>query len=718
MLGAEGVQSASAATGPRRDAGGAARVGRGGHTDTDSNARRAPAEEQDGDETPDFSYLHHHAPRRGAKPGDRYVQVIRSSDLKVKRTAHGRFIATETLPRTKFGRAVRSVRRVLIGKPLATEEAAHERLTKVKALAVFSSDALSSVAYATEEIFFILALAGAAAFRYALPIAIAITTLLGIVVFSYRQTVAAYPKGGGTYIVTKDNLGTYPSLIAAAALLIDYILTVAVSISSGVAAITSALPRLYDYRVELAVAAVVLVMTANLRGIRESGSIFAVPTYIFIASMFVLIGLGFAQILGLGVSVHEQTRYPLENVSQSIGAFLILRAFAAGSTAMTGVEAISDGVPAFKQPEWKNAQTTLLWMGGILGVMFLGITYLARHYALTPSPEETILSQLARTLVGGGNPFYYVVQAATALILILAANTAFADFPRLGSFLARDKFLPHQFLFRGDRLAFNTGILVLGAFSSLLVIGFGANVTRLIPLYAVGVFTSFTFSQAGMVRRWRKQLKSRERTVGMLVNGTGAITTFVVLVIIVLTKFLAGAWVVIALVPLVVLALRGINHHYSDVAAQLSMNLADVRARLRPRQRDVAAVVPVDSLNVASTRALEYAMAISNDVTAVHVASDMDEAHVLRREWDEAGIRVPLVIIESPYRSLLGPLVAFVEQRKLEIGDELLNVVLPEFVPAHLGEQLLHNQSALRLKAALLFRPGVVVTDVPYHLAD
>ena len=650
------------------------------------------------------------------KPGDRYVQVIRSADLRVKRTAQGRLIATETLPRTRFGRVMRATHDFVIGRPLATEEAEHERLTKVKALAVFSSDALSSVAYATEEIFFILALAGTVAFSYSLPIAFAIVTLLAIVVFSYRQTVAAYPKGGGTYIVSKDNLGTYPSLIAAASLLIDYILTVAVSISAGVAAITSAVQGLYPYRVELAVAAIVFVVLVNLRGVRESGSIFAIPTYVFIISMFILLGLGVLQLAGL-IPVQEQTRYPVETATQGVSVFLILRAFAAGSAAMTGVEAISDGVPAFKKPEAVNARITLAWMGGILGVMFIGITYFARHYALTPSDQETIVSQLARTLVGN-NPFYYVIQAATALILILAANTAFADFPRLGSFLARDKFLPHQFLFRGDRLAFNTGIIVLGIFSSLLVIGFNANVTRLIPLYAVGVFTSFTFSQSGMVRRWWKQTPSRGRTIGMFVNGGGALATFVVLCIIVLTKFRDGAWVVIALIPLVVLGLRGIHHHYRDVAEQLKISIADARARLKPRQREVAAIVPIDSLNIASTRALEYAMAISNDVTAVHVSSDPEEAAELQADWEAAGIKAPLVIIESPYRSLVGPLVSFVEQRKLELGDELINVVLPEFVPAHLGEQLLHNQSALRLKTALLFRPGIVLTDVPYHLAD
>lgn len=641
---------------------------------------------------------------------------MRSADLPVREISRGRFIARETQPTSTFGRVSQAVRRRVIGRPLSSSEAEHERLSKTKALAVFSSDALSSVAYATQEILIVLLIAGAGSLFYSWPISIGIAVLLGIVIFSYRQTVVAYPGGGGAYIVSKDNLGTYPSLVAAAALLIDYILTVSVSVSAGVAAITSAFPGAFDYRVYLGVGAIVIVLLLNLRGVSESGTIFSIPTYAFIACMFTLIALGMASVLGFGFETHDvEIRGDLG--TRELTLFLVLRAFAAGCTALTGVEAISDGVPAFKEPAARNAATTLLLMGGILAAMFLGITYLANFFDLIPNEEETIISQLARTLVGEG-PFYYIVQAFTALILILAANTAFADFPRLASFLARDKFLPHQFLFRGDRLAFTTGIIVLGVLSSLLVIVFNASVTNLIPLYAVGVFTSFTLSQSGMTKRWLKEKPSRQRIIGLIFNGGGAIATTAVLAVIVATKFLAGAWIVIALVPLIIFLLRGVHGHYQDVAEQLALSPAEIRDRFRMRKRDVCAIVPVGSLNIASTRALEYAMAICKDVTAVHVADNAEEAEKLQNKWSESGITVPLVIIESPYRTLIGPLVAYVEQQKIEHPDMLINVVLPEFVPAHLGEQVMHNQSAFRLKTALLFRPGIVLTDVPYHLSD
>lgn len=628
----------------------------------------------------------------------------------------GYFVARQTEPRTRIGRGLRSVRRVVIGKPLTTAEGAHERLSKVKALAVFSSDALSSVAYASQEALVILALAGATALAYIWPISIGIVLLLAIVVLSYRQTVAAYPGGGGAYIVAKDNLGTIPSLIAAASLLIAYVLTVAVSVSAATAAITSAMPEAFDYRVWISIAAIVLVMLANLRGISESGTIFAIPTYAFISCMFVLIALGLLSAAGIGIDANPP-HYDVDEASRDLGIVLVLRAFAAGGAALTGVEAISDGVPAFKEPQAKNASTTLLWMGVLLGTMFLGISYLARHFNLVPTEEETIISQLARTLAGE-SVFYYVVQVFTALILVLAANTAFADFPRLSSFLARDRFLPHQFLFRGDRLAFNTGIIALSVLSIMLVIAFNADVTGLIPLYAVGVFASFTFSEAGMTRRWLKAPKSQERTRGLLLNGIGAVATGGVLIVVAVTRFLDGAWIILIVVPAIILLLRGIHNHYRDVAEQLVMSSGDMRSLGRPSSREIAVVVPVDSLNRASARAIRFAQSISSDVTAVHVAGDAEEGAELRRAWSEAGLKVPLVIIESPYRSLLGPLVAYIEQKRDEGSSEFVNVVLPEFVPAHLGEHLLHNQSALRLKATLLFQRGIVVTDVPYHLEE
>lgn len=654
---------------------------------------------------------------RGTRPGDRYVRVVRREDMPAQKLGERRYQARVRPPRSPVGRSLAAVRRVMIGRPLTTEQGVHQRLSKTKALAVFSSDALSSVAYATQEILIILLLAGTVALGNVIPISIGIALLLGIVIMSYRQTVMAYPGGGGAYIVAKHNLGTYPSLVAAAALLIDYVLTVAVSVSAGVAAITSALPDLRAWRVEIGIAAIVVILVLNLRGVAESGTIFSIPTYAFVGCMVVLISLGIAEVLGVGFGTHAVERVEPESAAQGLTLFLILRAFAAGCTALTGVEAISDGVPAFKEPAARNAATTLAMMGLILGAMFLGISFLASHFDLIPNEDETIISQLARTLAGG-SIFYYVVQGFTALILILAANTAFADFPRLASFLARDKFLPHQFLFRGDRLAFTTGIIVLGLFSGMLIVIFDANVTNLIPLYAVGVFTSFTLSQGGMTKRWLRSARSHARSMGLLLNGGGAIATTIVLAIIVTTKFLAGAWIVIAMIPLIVLGLRGIHGHYRDVAEQLRLTPAEARLRLRPRRHDVVAMVPIESLNIASTRALEYAMSITSDVTAVHIASDAEDAAELQDDWRALGIAVPLVIIESPYRSLVGPLVDYVETMQMERGSQIINVVLPEFVPAHLGEHLLHNQSALRLKAALLFMPNVVVTDVPYHLED
>lgn len=644
------------------------------------------------------------------------MQVIRSSDLSIQPVGARYYIARQTEPRTRFGRWMRSVRRVLIGRPLTTAEGVHERLSKVKALAVFSSDALSSVAYASQEAMVILALAGAAALTYVWPISLAIVALLAIVILSYRQTVAAYPGGGGAYIVAKDNLGTIPSLVAAASLLTAYVLTVAVSVSAATAAVTSALPGTFDYRVWISIGAIVLVMLANLRGISESGTIFAIPTYAFITCMFTLIGLGLLAVAGVGVEANPP-RYELDEATRDLSIVLILRAFAAGGAALTGVEAISDGVPAFKEPAAQNARTTLAWMGVLLGSMFLGISFLARHFHLVPSEEETIVSQLARTLAGE-SVFYYVVQGFTALILVLAANTAFADFPRLSSFLARDKFLPHQFLFRGDRLAFNTGIIALGVLSIALVVAFDADVTGLIPLYAVGVFASFTFSEAGMTRRWLRSPKSRQRTLGLALNGFGALATGAVLLIVAITRFLDGAWIILVVVPAIIVLLRGIHNHYRDVAEQLKLTGSDMRSLTRQRQRGVAVVVPVDTLNRASARAIEYAQTISSDVTAVHIAADAEEGAELQRQWASLGLKVPLVIIESPYRSLLGPLIAYIKQKKQEQGDEFINVVLPEFVPVHLGEHLLHNQSALRLKAALLFERGIVVTDVPFHLDE
>lgn len=619
------------------------------------------------------------------------------------------------MPTSGVGRAFLRVRRLLIGQPLQTSQAIHERLTKIKALPVFSSDAISSTAYATEETLIVLVLAGAAAYKFIVPIGLAIAALLAIVAFSYRQTIHAYPQGGGSYIVTKDNLGTIPSLVAAASLMVDYILTVAVSISSGVAAITSAFQRLFPFRVEIAVFAIIFITLANLRGIRESGSIFALPTYLFIVGMIVLIVLGFGAWFHLGITAHPVTN-PIPAATKGLTIFLVLRAFSSGCSAMTGVEAISDGVPAFQPPEASNAAKTLIWMAVTLGTIFLGITFLTHHFHLVPSGSETIISQLTRTIVGR-NGYYYFIQAATAGVLLIAANTSFADFPRLSSFLARDHFLPHRFLYRGDRLAFSTGIIVLAVAAGLLVVIFSASVTALIPLYAVGVFVSFTLSQASMTYRWwKKEPRGHRRTTGMLINGTGATLTAIVAAIIIATKFISGAWIVIVIVPLIISQFLAIRKHYASVESQLEIDPVEIRQQHLIRPAAPVVVVPIDKLNHAAIKAIEYAQGISHDVTVVHVSDDSEEAQAMRERWHDAGLKLPLVLIESPYRELLGPLVNFIEQLHEERDGRTLTVVLPEFVPAHLYEVFLHNQTAWRLRAALWRHKGIVVTNVPYHL--
>ncbi|HET7034734.1 MAG TPA: APC family permease [Thermomicrobiaceae bacterium] len=651
---------------------------------------------------------------RGKRPGDRYVRVIKSTELPVSPRSQRYFVAPPTEATSAFGRLYERLHRLLIGRPIESAQAIHERLTKTKALAVFSSDALSSTAYATEEILLILVVAGAAAYRMVIPIGIAIAALLAIVVFSYRQTIHAYPQGGGSYIVTKDNLGRKPSLLAASALLTGYTLTVAVSISAGVAALTSASEALLPYRVWLALGAIVLMMVANLRGVRESGTIFAVPTYLFIGAMVILLALGLGAWAGIGLTPHP-VHSPLPAVAAPLTAFVVLRAFAAGCAALTGVEAIADGVPAFKEPQARNAAQTLVWMGVILGTLFLGVTFLTHHFHLAPAADETIVSQLTRTIVGR-SPFYYLIQAATALILVLGANTAFADFPRLSYFLARDGFMPHQFMARGDRLAFSTGIVVLGGAAMLLVVSFKAEVSSLIPLYAVGVFVAFTMSQSSMTFRWWRSPRGRQRTLGLAINGLGATTTAVVVLINITTRFLDGAWMVLIILPVVIIVMLGIRRHYDNVAYQLQLSEGEHNAVDRIMIGESAAIVPMSAIDRASLRAIEYARQITSNVTAVHVTDDPDDARQMQERWDELGLDVPLVIIESPYREIVGPLVNYVEQLHRERQDLTITVVLPEFVPAHLYELLLHNQTALRLKFALWTHPDVVVINVPYHL--
>jgi amino acid transporter len=596
---------------------------------------------------------------------------------------------------------------MLVGQPLATAAEKHERLGKIAGLAVFASDALSSVAYGTEEIMLVLVAAGAAAIAYSFPIMVGIVILVGIVAASYWQTIHAYPSGGGSYIVAKDNLGTLPGLVAGAALLIDYVLTVAVSTAAGVAAVTSAFPVLFSWRVLICVVTVTAVTIANLRGVRESGNLFTIPTYWFIASLATLLLAG-----GYRVVSGTVQPYPAEEikVTEAVTVFLLLRAFSSGCATLTGIEAVSNGIPAFRPPEPKNASVTLVWMASILGVTSLGMAYLAHLYHVTPKEAETVVSLLARAAMGEGI-LYYNIQAATAVILFLAVNTSFQDFPRLSSILARDGFMPRQMANRGDRLVFSNGIIILAGLSIVLLVVFQGSTHALIPLYAVGVFLSFTLSQAGMVRHWLKE--ERPAPHHILLNGLGALTTGVVTVVIAVSKFTHGAWMVIVLIPLIVLALLKVNRHYAEVAKQLS--LAGAR---RPRIGKNPVVVLVAGIHKGVVEALEYARSISPNVTALTVDLDPTQTTKLRLKWAEWAPDVPLVVLESPYRSIIRPLLDYIDRMERQGEGRYLTVVIPEFVPSRWWQHFLHNQTALMVKAALLFRPGKVSVSVPYHLGE
>jgi amino acid transporter len=600
------------------------------------------------------------------------------------------------------------LKRLFVGSPLPTAQSRHERLGKSTALAVFASDPLSSVAYATEEILLVLVLAGSAAFSYSLPIGIGIGILILVVVSSYRQTIRAYPHGGGAYIVAKDNLGVFPGLIAAAALLIDYVLTVAVSVAAGIAAVTSALPQLIPYRIPLCVITVAAIGVANLRGIRESGRIFAAPTYLFVLSILGMIIYGVA---GAVFNFLPEAPYASHAPGlEGIGLFLFLRAFAAGCTALTGVEAVSDGVPAFKPPEADNARIVMAWLGAISVTMFLGITFLAYDLGIVPGGDETVVSKIARRIFGT-TPFYYEIQAVTMLILLLAANTSFADFPRLSFFLARDRFIPRQFGTQGDRLVFSNGILILGGLAILLLVAFGGDTHALIPLYAVGVFVSFTLSQASMVRRWLTRRESGWQW-RIWISGIGAVVTGIVLLTIAVTKFTHGAWIVVVLIPTLVTGFVIVHRHYTEVARQLSLDQFDP-----PPPMTHSVLVLVGDLHRGVVKAIQYAESLSPSAKAVYVEIDPDRTHRLEDKWGKWGMGIPLVVLSSPYRSLLGPLLEYIDHlQEKGGGNHLVTVILPEFLPARWWQQLLHNQTALLIKGALLFRKNVIVTDVPYHL--
>ena len=600
------------------------------------------------------------------------------------------------------------LKRWLVGLPLKTKEAAHERLSKRLALAVFSSDALSSVAYATEEILLVLTLAGAAMVGYSIPLSLSIIGLLIILTMSYRQIIFEYPEGGGAYIVGKSNLGEWPGLVAAAALMIDYVLTVAVSVAAGMAALISAVPALLPHREALCVAAILLVTVVNLRGVRESGQFFAVPTYIFIATIAAMLGVGAVQIL-FG---HAARVEPLPSMAptEPLTLFLLLRAFSSGCTALTGVEVISNGVSAFKKPEPKNAAFTMIGMAAILGTMFIGISAMAYYFGIVPKEDETVVSQIARATFGTG-PLYFLVQASTMVILILAANSSFNGFPRLASILARDSYMPHQMSMMGDRLVFSNGVIILGVFSCLLIVLFNGDTHALIPLYAVGVFLSFTISQAGMVKRWLVK-KGPHWEKKLLVNGIGAVTTAIATLIIASTKFAHGAWIVIVLIPLLITFFRAIRSHYKAVSEQVALS----RGHRPPMPRRNIVVLPIGGVNRAVIRAVDYARSRSGDIRAVLVDVDPEETARVEIQWAQLGCGVPLTVLPSPYRSVLSSLLDYLEQVLQKDQECWVTVVIPEILPARWWQNILHNQRAFMLKGALLFKDRVILTDVPYHL--
>ncbi len=624
----------------------------------------------------------------------------------------------------------RSWSRFLVGRPLSTADAPHQTIGKVLGLAVFSSDAMSSVAYAPQEILIILAAAGVTAFHLSVPIAIGICALLAILIFSYEQTVHAYPNGGGSFIVARDNIGAIPAQIAAAALLTDYILTVSVSISSGVAQLISAFPAVEPYKVPVAVSFVLLIMLVNLRGVKESGITFAVPTYFFLVMMYINVIVGFIRLIAGTLGSVDSPPMDLvfsESVLQPVTVFLILKAFASGTSAVTGVEAISDGITAFKEPRSKNAGTTLIIMALILGSMMFSITFLGNHVGVMPSEEETVISQLARTIFNGRGLLYLGTIASTAIILVMAANTAFADFPRLSAIAAADGYLPRQLTYRGSRLVYSRGIAALAIVASLLIILFQASVSRLIPLYAIGVFLSFTISQSGMARRWWKsgklalgqEVQERGSILKhdngwkhkMFINGFGALITFVVMIIFAVTKFADGAYIVVILIPALVFVFSAIHKHYRTLARDLSLDEFSPPTRI-VHQR---VLMLVSGVHKGTLTALRYAKTLSDDITAVHVSIDPVETKRTQEKWEMWGEGYRLVVIESPFRLFIEPLLEYVEEiDQNRSPNEIISIIVPQFIPRRGVTNLLHSRTADTLRKVLLSRKDIVIMEVPY----
>jgi amino acid transporter len=653
----------------------------------------------------------------GSKIGDRRVRIVRPAAAEFRRRG-GHYVATPRVDAAEggLGRAYEAVRRVLFGARLTSEEEAGERLSKKTGLAILASDNISSSAYATEEAMRVLAIAGAAALALTMPIAIAVCVVLAVVILSESRVIRAYPNGGGSYIVAKDNHGVIPGLIAASALLIDYVLTVAVSSAAGVAAISSFVPPVHDHRVLWSLGLIALLTLGNLRGIREAGVIFAAPTYIYVISLLGLIAYGLFRILSGDMPAPVVPRDAFEPTGlEMLTPLIVLRAFASGSVGLTGSEAIANGVPNFKPPEPRNAVITLVWMGAIFGTLFLGLTYLATQIGIVPdrSELETVNSMLTRSLVGDRTPFYYLVQVSTAIILLLAANTGFSGFPRLASVLADDRFMPRQFAFRGERLAFSFGIIALALMSAAVLAAFHGSVTELVPLYTIGVFAAFTLSQSGLVRRWWR-LRDPGWRLSMVINTFGTIVTGTVLVVVVYTKFFFGAWMVLLVMPILVGLLFAINRHYRSVHDALMLERPDEPI---PVLKPPVVLIPVARLDRATLQAVAFARSISPTVRAVHIASTSESAKEFERRWKRWTTEVPLDVIESPYRSLLQPLLKYIEAIDKR-DDRPITVVLAEFVPRNWWEFILHSQTALRLKLSLLFRPNTVVIDIPYHTED
>jgi amino acid transporter len=658
---------------------------------------------------------------KGRKLGDRRVVVDRPHARYFRYLGPGVLEAKleAQAPRTAQQRRMANVRAILFGRPLSSAADLTERLPKWKALPVFSSDVMSSVAYATGAMMLILAGAGQVNFKYVLGLSVVVVALLVIVTFSYRQTIRAYPNGGGSYIVAHANLGVIAGLVAAGSLLTDYVLTVSVSVSAGIQAIYSAIPDLKPIMVPLIAFSILAVMVVNLRGLRDSGTLFASPTYIFIGSMLLLIGVGVLE--SLTGQLHQATDVgPLTGLaSENMGVFLLCKAFADGCSAMTGTEAVANGVPAFKPVEWKNAQQTMIIMATLLGIMFLGTSFLAVNIGAHPVTDalgnpgggESVLSQVGRTVFGGRGPMYYILQFSTMGILILAANTSFADFPRLSSILARDGFFPRQFALRGERLAFNSGIVALSLVSIALIVAFNGSVDRLIGLYAIGVFTSFTLSQSGMVRHWFSERGSGWRR-SAVINGIGAFVTGIVVVVIAISKFDQGVWMIIIIVPILVGLMLFIKHEYAMEGLGLDVQPDVVFGPPHRRQR---VVVAAQAMSRAVVQAVKVGETMGEEVQLVHVTLDPVEGEHFRERVERQLPGVRVVLVESPYRALVRPFVRYLEVSQAEDPSRLTIVLLPEHLPRHWWDRLLYNQNVHRIRAALVGRKDFVVLDTPYR---